>query len=432
MNLLRLSLSYLRRRPLVAALNALLLALGVATIVLLLLFSGQLRSSLERDARGIDLVVGAKGSPLQLILSSIYHIDAPTGNVPLREVLPVIRSPFVGQAIPLGMGDSYQGFPIVGTTPEYLRHYSATLAAGRLWAAPYEVVVGSEVARRARLSVGQTFTSSHGLSEAGPGHTATPMRVVGVLAPSGSVVDRLVVTGLPTVWDVHEAEAHEASSDDRSDSARAAHVRPLVPAPPQGLTPEASAQLDLEAAARAGREVTAVLVRYRSPMAVALFPRQVDAVASLKSAVPAMEIARLMTLLGVGARVLRIFGLLLMATALLGVFVTLYSALRERRYDLAMMRTLGASRGRLFAHVLLEGLLMATFGLVLGLLLGHGAAELAGRAVEAEQGFRLTGLALAPGEGWLVLAALGVGVVAALIPAVQAYRTDIAEILAGG
>ncbi len=309
------------------------------------------------------------------------------------------------------------------------------MPAARAWAAPYDVVLGSDVARRARLTVGQSFTSSHGLTEAGPGHTATPMRVVGVLAPSGTVVDRLVLTGLPTVWAVHE---HRAGGDGlpgspgQSDSTRAAQVTPLVPAPLEGLTPEATARLDLDAAARAGREVTAVLIRYRTPLAVALFPRQVDAVASLKSAVPAMEIARLMTLLGVGARVLRLFGLLLMATALLGVFVTLYSALHDRRYDLAMMRTLGATRGRLFAHVLLEGFLMAAFGLGLGLLVGHGAAEAVGRAVQAQQGFRLTGFAWAPGEAWLVLAALGVGLVAALIPAVQAYRTDLAATLAGG
>jgi putative ABC transport system permease protein len=279
-NLLRLSLSYLRRRPLVAALNALLLALGVATIVLLLLFSTQLQRSLARDARGIDLVVGAKGSPLQLILSSIYHIDAPTGNVPLREVLPVIRSPFVAQAIPLGLGDSYRGCPVVGTTPDYLRHYSATVADGRLWAAPFEVVVGSEVARRTGLRVGASFTSSHGLSEAAPDHAATPMRVVGVLAPTGGVVDRLVVTGLPTIWGVHEGEGHRDG-----DPGPGGRMVPLQPAPPEGLTDEAAARLDLEAAARAGRNVTAVLVRYRSPLAVALFPRQVNAVASLTSAV---------------------------------------------------------------------------------------------------------------------------------------------------
>lgn len=436
MNLARLSLSYLRRRPLVAVLNVVLLALGVATIALLLLVSGQIDERLDRDARGVDLVVGAKGSPLQLILSAVYHVDAPTGNVAVRELLPVVTSPMVREAIPLALGDSYAGFPVVGTTRAYVALYGGRLAGGTAWQQPYDVVLGADVARRTGQTVGSRLVSTHGLSEAGQGHASTPFTVVGVLEPTGSVLDRLVVTSIETVWATHEheGETHADDVDDaHADTSHAASGHADAPADTLASSPAPIAgSFDYAAAARDRRELTAVIVRYRSPMAVALFPRQVDAVASLKAAQPAMELARLAVLLGVGADVVRAFGALLMAVALLGVFVTLYSAIRDRAYDLAMMRTLGATRGTLVAHVLVEGLLLALAGTLVGLALGHAAAEVAGRMLAERQGLRLTGWAWMPGETGLVLAALATGLVAALLPAWQAYRTDLARVLAEG
>ncbi len=167
-------------------------------------------------------------------------------------------------------------------------------------------------------------------------------------------------------------------------------------------------------------------------MAAALFPRAVNGMDNLVAASPAMEIGRLTNLLGVGVGVVRAFGLLLILASLFGVFVTLYSAMRERRYDLALLRTLGMPRARLLLHVLLEGVLLAGMGLAVGLLVGHLGAGVLGQLIESEQGFRLTGWAWHPGEGYVALLALGVGVVAALLPALQAYRTDLARTLAAG
>lgn len=448
MSLLRLSLSYLRRRPLTAVLNALLLALGVATIVVLLLFSRQLEDGLARDARGIDLVVGAKGSPLQLVLSAVYHTDVPTGNVPLADAETVARNPAVASAIPLALGDSYRGAPVVGTTGAYADLYGARVAEGRTFAAPFEVVLGADVAAARGLAAGATFTTSHGVSDAGPAHEATPMRVVGVLGATGTVIDRLVLTSIETVWAVHDHREGEALGGGPAapadtapgalpESSRVVAVAPLAvlgPQGPSGAAPSASGSPFGLAPQPAGanREITAVLLRLRNPAMGLLYARSVDDVENLKSAIPALEVNRLLDRLGLGRTVLRGIGVLLMLTATFGFFTTLYNALKERRYDLAMMRTLGASRGTLVAHVLLEGLLLAAFGLVLGLLLGHVGASVLGRALAADQGFRFTGLAWHPGEWALVAAALGVGLVAALLPAFQAYRTDIAETLAVG
>ena len=125
MNLPGISIAYLRARPLSTALNLLLLALGIATITVLLLATAQLEERMGRDARGIDLVAGAKGSPMQVILSSIYHLDVPTGNIPYTQALELAKHRLVKRAIPLALGDTYKGARIVGTTPDYLAHYGA-------------------------------------------------------------------------------------------------------------------------------------------------------------------------------------------------------------------------------------------------------------------------------------------------------------------
>lgn len=403
MHLLTLSLSYLRRRPLTAALNVVLMALGVATIVVLLLASRQLEERLERDAAGIDLVVGAKGSPLQLVLSAVYHLDAPTGNVRMKDARFVLESPAVRRAVPMALGDTYAGHAIVGTTPAYLDLYGARVADGRLWQGVREAVVGADVAKEQRLAVGQTFVSAHGLGGV-TSHTDAPMTVVGILGKTGTVLDRLVLTSIETVWAVHtHGEDDGAANDAHLDSLQASE-----------------------------REITAVVVQLKNPAAGYLFARTVDGIENLKAAQPAFELARLFRLFGVGAQALRVFGGVLLATALLSLFVTLYSALEDRRYDVAMLRTLGASRGAVFRSLVAEGLVLAAMGLGLGLVLGHAAVELAGRAMSQAQGLRLTGARFLPDEALLALAALAVGVLAALLPAWRAYRSDVAATLAEG
>ena len=172
---------YLWSRPLAAALNLLLLTLGLAAITLVLLVSTQLDRAFERDLEGIDLVVGAKGSPLQLILAGVFHIDVPTGNIPLQEVQALQQNPLVAQVVPLSLGDSYQGYRIVGTTPDYVAHYRATLAEGTLWQQPMEAVLGASAARgivkpdhAGKPLVGATFIGSHGLGGGGTPMATTP------------------------------------------------------------------------------------------------------------------------------------------------------------------------------------------------------------------------------------------------------------------
>jgi putative ABC transport system permease protein len=403
MNLATVSLGYLRARPLSTGLNILLLALGVATIALLLLATQQIEERLQRDARGIDLVIGAKGSPMQIILSSIYHLDVPTGNISYKQAREIAQHRAVKSVIPLALGDSYRGLRIVGTNHDYLAHYGARLAAGRLWEKPLEVVLGAEAAARTGHAIGAQFAGAHGLGEGGEAHDEHKYQVVGVLAPSGSVLDRLVLTSVESVWAVH------AGHHDIHD-----------------ITDIASRMSDDE------KEYTALLVQYASPLAAAILPRYVNNNSDMQAASPAYETARLFSIIGVGVDVLRGFALVLILSAALSVFIALYNALSERRYDLAIMRTLGASPATLMRLMLFEGLLLAALGGALGIVLGHALAEVLGWMLREAQQIEITGWAWVDAEWGLIALALGVGVAAALLPAWRAYRTDIAGTLARG
>jgi len=404
-NLATISLAYLRARALNTTLNVLLLALGIATITLLLLATSQLEERMQRDARGIDLVVGAKGSPMQIILSSIYQLDVPTGNVSWKQAQELARHRAVKKMIPLALADNYKGFRIVGTNHDYVQHYGGRLAAGRLWQKPLEAVLGAELAVRTGLGLGTAFIGAHGMGS-GEGehmHETYTYQVVGVLAPTGTVMDRVVLTDVTSVWAVH------ADQYDIKDVARIAELMP-----------------------EEGKELTALLIQYSSPLAAAILPRYVNQNSEMQAASPAYETARLFSIIGVGVDVLRGFALVLILAAGLSVFIALYNALLERRYDLAVMRTLGAGPGKLMALMLFEGALLAGIGVALGLALGHVLTELLGVAFKAAKQVAVTGWAWVPEELWLIGLALAVGIFAALLPAWRAYRTDIAGTLARG
>jgi putative ABC transport system permease protein len=429
MTLLRLAVANLRAAPLTSLVNIVLLALGTASIVLLLLIGDQLSRTLSRDARGIDLVLGAKGSPVQLVLSSVYHADVPTGNIDHAEAVRWAADPRVRLAIPLALGDSYRGLRIVGTTSDYADLYGAQAAQGRFWAAPMEATIGAAAARESGLRLGARFAGAHGLVGGGHVHDHQSYEVVGILAPTGTVLDRLILTSLESIWDLHDdAHGHdEASGGDHDGKPAHRHAHH------DHDHDHAHRHDDDDVAASAqqtGREITAMLLSYASPLAATSLPRQINLESNLQAASPAFELTRLLQLVGLGLDGLRMFAWVLVATAGFSVFAALYGALKARRYDLAMLRCLGATRLEVLASLLLEGLMLAVLGAALGLLLGHGAMELLGRWLAATRGVEVTGMIWLQAEYGLLLGLAAVGLLASALPAWQAYRADVARTLA--
>ena len=397
MKTLRWAWQFLWSRPLAAALNLLLLSLGLASITLVLLVNHQIQQAFARDLAGIDVVVGAKGSPLQLILSGVFQIDTPTGNVPLADVQTLQANPQVAKLIPISMGDSFKGYRIIGTTPDYVSHYAGVMASGALWQAPMQAVLGAKVARDTGLRVGDSFVGSHGLGGGGHAHGQTPYAVTGVLAPSGSVMDRLILTATESVWRVHEKDTALDAADQKI--------------------------LEEE------REVTLALIQYRSPLAAVTFPRFINTSTNMQAASPALEVSRLLGLIGIGADVLRAFAGVLLLTAGLGVFIALWSAVRERRADLALLRMLGAAPRQLAALLWCEALWLALLATLLGLALGQGVAALLAVALDVDKSISLAALNWPVALLSVPALALGVAVASALLPTWEAYRVSVLELL---
>ncbi|MDB4906923.1 MAG: putative transporter, permease component [Gemmatimonadetes bacterium] len=409
MKTVALAFRYLWSRPLQALLNLLMLTLGLASITFVLLASEQIDRAFQRDLAGIDLVVGAKGSPMQLILAGVFHIDVPPGNISLQDAQELRKHPQVAQLIPLSMGDTFRGFRIVGTTVDYLEHYKMAFAQGQAWVRPMEAVLGAQVARSTGMVLGDTFVGSHGLGGGGGhDHGENLYRIKGVLAPCGCVADRLILTATESVWQVHEK----------------------APMPVAAPMPDAAGDThEAHAAQEPPREITMALITYKSPLAAATLPRWVNSSTRMQAAAPALEVSRLLRLLGVGSEVLRGVGAVLLFTAALSVFIALWNAVRERREDLAMLRMLGATPTKVAALLLSEALWLALLASVLGLAAGHGLTALVGYMLEAQHSLPISGRIWVPAEAWIPVAAVGVATLAALIPSVTAYRIDVAQLL---
>ncbi|AFK05044.1 protein of unknown function DUF214 [Emticicia oligotrophica DSM 17448] len=396
--LLKISWKNILDKKLNSFLCVLLMTLGIAMISLLMLLGKQLQDKFAKNISGIDLVVGAKGSPLQLILSSVYQIDNPTGNVYLDDVQNIAQNPMVKEMIPLSMGDNYQGYRILGTNKKYFEHFKTQLIDGKMFKGNLEVVLGAQTAQNTGLKIGDTFASSHGLDAAGEKHGEKNYKVVGILDFNNSVVDNLILTSLNSVWSIHdhaEGEQHEAEADSTVK-----------------------------------REITSAIIKFRSPMGMMTMPRNINQNSKLQAAVPAIEVNRLFELLGIGIEGLQFLAAVIMLISGISVFVSLYNSLKERKYEMALMLSMGASRTRLFLMLLLEGIILSLLGFIAGIVLSRTGIYFISKALSQKFHFDVSQFTLQTGEVYLLIGALFVGIFAAALPSIGIYRINISKTLA--
>lgn len=450
MNLLKLSWKNIVHKPLSAMLSILLFALGIGLIVMLLLFNKQLKDNFDRNLAGIDLVIGAKGSPLQLILNSMYHIDAPTGNIAIEDVKPFLnpRHPLIKAAIPLSLGDSYRGYRIVGTSPEFMDLYGLTLREGSMWATDFEVVIGHLVAKLANVRIGETFQSTHGLDD-NPDlehdhHTS--FRVVGILDQTGTVGDQLILTTPQTVWKVHgheedheeneSSEAHDHDTDEAHDHEHGEghdhdHDVEEQPNASQAGAPQVSTNAFL--LQHPEEDITSILLQFKSRTNIQALNmlRGINENTNVMAASPAIEINRLYSMVGVGTDAIQGIAIAIAIVSALSIFISLFSSLRDRKYELALMRVSGGSRRDLFSLITLEGIVLSLIGAIGGIVLGHLGMGLFSGLLAQSYKYDFNPYEILPEEGIVFGVALLIGVIAAALPAWQASRTDIHQTLSG-
>ena len=394
-----LALAALRSRPLHSALSITAAASGVALLCAIFLLSQAIADGLTRNARGIDIVAGAKGSPTQLVLSAIYHSDVPNGNIEMEDYQQVAHNPAVKQAIPLALGDNYRGWRIVGTTPDYLTLYHAEMAQGHAFTKPFEAVAGALTG----LKMGDKFAALHGFAaDSDDVHNFHLYEIVGVAKPTGTVLDRLITTPVESVQQLH-------SHPDADD-------------------PDAKEELKL------GHQITAILIKVKSPVAILNLPREINRSTNILAASPSYQMTRLSQSLGMGRDVLTALGIGIVVLSTLMLLSTLASSLTARRYDLAVLRVLGASPATLSTTVIAEGLALSGIGAVIGLVAGHVIAAAIAASVPSLQGILLPASLLRPQaiDVAFLAVGLGAGLLAGIVPACAAARTDIAGLLARG
>jgi len=419
LNIFKLSIKNIISKPLNSILSLALLILGIGIISLLLQLNSLIKTQMDNNLKGIDMVVGAKGSPLQLILSAVYHIDSPTGNISVEDAEEIKNNRMVGSSIDLLYGDNYKGYRIVGTEDKFLDLYNAKIKDGKKWNAPFEVVVGAKIYSKLNINLDDELVSSHGLRETGESHVNQSFKVVGLLEPSNSVVDQLIITSPQSIWDLHDEhdhddEDHEEHHDDE-DHEEHEHDHD---------------DEDHDEHEHGDKEITAMLIKFKSPMNIIQFPRQINENTNLQAAVPSYEISRLFKLFGFGIETLTYLAYLIILVSGFSLFINLFNSMRERKYEMALIRTLGASRSQLSVMVIFESLILTISGFLLGLLVSRLGVMFVSSLMEESLNYSLSSLYILNEEFWLLGLSILIGLISSLIPAIQVYKMNISEILA--
>ncbi|MCS7003885.1 MAG: ABC transporter permease [Cytophagales bacterium] len=316
---------------------------GVITVINLL--HANIENRLLQELHRTHLIVGAKGSPLQLLLSCVFHLDDPTGNILLKDVKSILHHPMIERAIPISIGDSYKNHRIVGTSPQLIEHYRASLSVGRIWKKPMEIVAGAYAARRLNLSLGNTFHSTHGInSKTEHTHENLSYSVVGILSPCGLTIDNLLLTDTSSIWLTHLE--HETPENQHT-------IEALLTSIPEDE-----------------KQITALLLTFKTPAALIQFPKWINQKNNLITANPAYEIGRLNALIDKGLEIVSFLIGISFVTSCITVIVTLFSLLQERKTDLALLRLLGASHKQIVKFLCIESVLIVFTSCVLGMTIG--------------------------------------------------------------
>ena len=395
--LLRLATASLLARRRTTGLMLLALTLSCALLFGVEKLRSELRTSAYAAVGAVDLIVGARTAPEQLLLATVFHYGALSTPLPRSTEARLAAHPAVRFALPLSLGDSVAGLPVVGTVPAYFAHLGTppegalAFQAGAPFTSDEEVVLGAEAARRLGKDLGDALTLSHGLgAQSFLEHEDHPLQVVGILAPTGTPLDQRVLVSLEALHAAHDGVASGAPEEE--------NISALL----LGLAPRAAAL-----------GLAAQLNRSEDP--------------PLTAALPALTLAGLLRWLGAGEAVLRVLSIFVMVVALAGMLAMMLASLEQRRREMAVLRALGAGFGTLLALLLSEALILTFLAICLGLGLVHGGLALAAPTLQGATGLALQDLSPTPGEGLLALGALALATLAGLLPAWLAARRALMD-----
>jgi putative ABC transport system permease protein len=455
MSLIAIAWRSLTQRALASALTGLSMALGVALVVAVLVTYHVISDSFQRGAgTGYDVIVGAKGGKLQLVLNTVYHLSTPVENIPYSVLHDLTEGPFkpyVTRAIPYCLGDNYEGHRVVATVPalfadtQYVPGRKYAFRAGRNFRSSgfFEGIVGALAATRTGLKVGDTFRPTHGVSNDGQGHEHDAFKVVGILEPTGTPNDRAIFINIEGFYLL---ENHAKPVGETGQPGHAAQAR-VASDHDENETSHGTAHTDHEGEAHDDhqhdhdhdhaplpenqRELTAILVRTSSPAASIRLPNLINEGSAAQAVLPVREVRSLFdAIVGPIETVLLVLTGLIVVVSGVGILVSIYNSMSERRREIAVMRALGARRSTVRTIVLLESMLLSLTGGLTGWVLGRTMIAALSPAIAVRTGVVIGFPPMIPAELALVPALIVLSALAGYLPAMTAYRTDVAKALA--
>ncbi|MBQ9267111.1 MAG: ABC transporter permease [Clostridia bacterium] len=395
---------------------------SVMLIIMVQNLTAQLKSNVVENAGTYDILVGANGSATQLVLSSMFYYDNPIGNINISYYENLQKDSRIVKVVPIGMGDNYNGYKIIGTSTDFFDD-GYELKAGTLFEKEGDVVIGSTVARATGLSIGSTFSGMHGLTESG-GHEHADFKytVVGILAQTKTPSDTVIYTDIQSVWAVHGLEHdhdHEEGEEHDEETLMAEemeHEEEEHTTSGHGTT----SSEDL---------ITALLVKTTSLANQVLVTNELSKNADIQAINPAATLRRLLVTLNAGEVIVTLVAYVSIFLSVIVLFTTMLSASIERRKDISILRALGANRKTVFLTILLETLIIALIGAILGFVIAHLAIGIAGNYTAVNYGINISGFSVQTSEIFVLIGAVLLSVLAGIIPAVMVYRTDATKYL---
>lgn len=480
MNLTTIVIKNLRIRVLSTTLTIVSILLGVAMVTAVIVVQSESEKSFNQTSVGYDLIFSAKGSALQVTLNTLYHLETSVGIIPYSLYETLKKDPRVERAFPFYVGDSYNGFRVVGTSSEFIelaeprRGQPFQILEGRNFEAPLEAVIGQQVAQRTGLRLGSEFVITHGLHEVAPGaeahtHEEAPVVVVGILATSGTANDRVIFTDLYTTHALHDphfhaddfhddhhhenesVEHHSNSSHDHNHSHSHSHLHSHNHSDEELHDHHVDGHSPIKDAIEL-KELDAVLVKMTNPAAALQvsgminFPTPENPLLlrnmmrdplfaykdQIMAVIPAMQINNLMSIVGNAEVVLRYVSWFVVIVALFGVLIAIYNTMEERKRDLAVMRALGAKKSTIFSIIVMESATICGIGAILGLLSGHLIVSYASPKLAEIAGIVIQAFSVDLTQIYVVLFLILAGIISGTIPAFKAYRSDPIKNLSSG
>ena len=414
MNTLRIVYKNIKQRSLSSMLTILSVLLGVGLVTAILILKNESEDAFNQTATGYEIIVGPKGSSLQLTLSTVYQIGLPIHNMPIKVYYLLKNDKRVRLAIPYIFGDNYKNFRITGTVSElfsefeYKKGIRYKLDEGSFFSNDFEAVIGKEVADKTGLKTGDTFSGSHGIEsyEGASEHSEKKFKVTGILSRTFTPSDRVIFVSMNSVWELHNHENENNGSEDHhiiSDSMKT---------------------------------ISAVLLKLKSPVFFDLLRRQINENKyegiNAQAVLPLFEIKQLFDIIGNINSVILVIAYLVIFTAAVSILVSIYNSMNERMREIAIMRSLGARRFLIMKIIIFEGMFLSAAGALLGCIAGHAAVFFLQEKISGLSGIKISGFVFSMFEVYLITGTVILGIIVSIIPAVKAYRTDVSKNLNSG